>query len=77
MNTLLTVKFVGEKVNQYLIKANAAGLFKSEIAPVEIKTRKGVEHFEVDEHPRPQTDLAALTKLKPVFIKDTGLVTAG
>ncbi|KAJ3257257.1 hypothetical protein HK103_004811 [Boothiomyces macroporosus] len=58
-------------------KANAAGLFKSEIAPVQIKTKKGVEHFEVDEHPRPQTDLAALTKLKPVFIKDTGLVTAG
>jgi acetyl-CoA acyltransferase 2 len=57
--------------------ANAAGRFKEEIAPVEIKGRKGVEKFEVDEHPRPQTTLEQLTKLKPVFIKDTGLVTAG
>jgi acetyl-CoA acyltransferase 2 len=58
-------------------KANDGGLFKSEIVPVEIKTRKGVESFEVDEHPRPATSMEQLAKLRPVFIKDTGLVTAG
>jgi acetyl-CoA acetyltransferase len=57
--------------------ANEAGVFKGEIAPVEIKTKKGVEHFTTDEHPRPKTSLDSLAKLAPVFIKDTGLVTAG
>lgn len=45
--------------------------------PVEIKGRKGVEVFEVDEHARPQTTVESLTKLKSVFIRDTGVVTAG
>jgi acetyl-CoA acyltransferase 2 len=58
-------------------EAQAAGRFKAEIAPVEIKGKKGVESFEIDEHARPQTTIEQLTKLKPVFIKDTGLVTAG
>jgi acetyl-CoA acyltransferase 2 len=30
-----------------------------------------------DEHPRPQTEIQSLQKLSPVFIKDTGVVTAG
>lgn len=57
--------------------ANNEGLFKSEIAPVTLKTRKGEEVFQVDEHARPTSSLESLSKLKPVFIKDTGLVTAG
>lgn len=58
--------------------ANAAGLFKNEIAPVTLKGSKGVEEiFSVDEHPRPSTTDAQMAKLKPVFIKDTGVVTAG
>ncbi len=54
-----------------------AGHFKQEIAPIELKSRKGVESFAVDESPRPQTTLESLKKLSSVFIKDTGLVTAG
>ncbi|KAJ3327365.1 hypothetical protein HDU76_011938 [Blyttiomyces sp. JEL0837] len=57
--------------------ANAAGAFKAEITPIQLKSKKGVEVFEVDEHPRPQTTVASLGKLPSVFIKDTGVVTAG
>ncbi|TPX64192.1 hypothetical protein SpCBS45565_g06041 [Spizellomyces sp. 'palustris'] len=58
-------------------KANEAGIFKAEISPVEVKTRKGVQAVTTDEHPRPQTTIESLGKLPSVFIKDTGLVTAG
>lgn len=57
-------------------EANAAGAFTAEIAPVTITTRKGVETFSVDEHPRPETTLEGLAKLSPVF-KKGGTVTAG
>ncbi|ORY00833.1 thiolase [Basidiobolus meristosporus CBS 931.73] len=57
--------------------ANEAGRFKAEIAPIDLKTRKGVEKFDTDEHPRPQSTIQSLNKLPPVFKKDTGLVTAG
>nr|ACO15742.1 3-ketoacyl-CoA thiolase, mitochondrial [Caligus clemensi] len=50
--------------------AQAAGLFKDEIAPIEIKTRKGIKVFEVDEHPKPDVTIEALSKLPPVFKKD-------
>ena len=56
--------------------ANEAGRFKSEIAPLELQTRKGTVSFAADEHPRPQTSLETLAKLAPVFKKD-GVVTAG
>jgi acetyl-CoA acyltransferase 2 len=56
--------------------ANEAGRFKSEIAPLELQTRKGPVSFSVDEHPRPQSTIEALAKLAPVFKKD-GVVTAG
>jgi len=55
--------------------ANAAGKFKDEIVPVEIKTRRGVKVFDTDEHPREATP-EGMAKLRPVFKKD-GLVTAG
>ncbi|CAD5205577.1 unnamed protein product [Bursaphelenchus okinawaensis] len=55
--------------------ANNAGYFKAEIEPLKLKSRKGEESFEVDEHPR-ETTTEALAKLPPVFQKD-GLVTAG
>ena len=58
-------------------EANEAGRFKSEITPVPIKHRKkGKIDFETDEHPRPQTTIEMLNKLKPLFKKD-GTVTAG
>jgi len=55
--------------------AFAEGKFKDEIVPVPIKTKKGVEDFVRDEHPR-QTTPESLQKLPPVFKKD-GVVTAG
>ncbi len=57
-------------------KANEAGVFKDEIAPIEVKTRKGKVEMTTDEHPKPQTTLEGLAKLPPVFKKD-GVVTAG
>jgi acetyl-CoA acetyltransferase family protein len=56
--------------------AHEKGLFKDEIAPVEIPSKKGAITFATDEHPRPQTTLEILGKLGPVFKKD-GVVTAG
>jgi acetyl-CoA acyltransferase 2 len=56
-------------------EAQAAGRFRDEIVPVELKTKKGTTVFEVDEHPR-ATSAEILAKLPPVFKKD-GLVTAG
>jgi len=56
--------------------ANEAGRFREELAPLEIKGKKGVTQFLVDEHPRPQTTMEVLGKLPPVFKKD-GVVTAG
>jgi acetyl-CoA C-acetyltransferase len=52
------------------------GLFKSQIVPIEIKTRKGTVVFDVDENPRADTTLEALAKMKPAFDKN-GTVTAG
>jgi acetyl-CoA C-acetyltransferase len=56
--------------------AIAEGHFNSEIVPVPVKTRKGTVEFATDEHPRPDSSLEALAKLKPVF-KPNGTVTAG
>ncbi|XP_066584773.1 3-ketoacyl-CoA thiolase, mitochondrial [Prorops nasuta] len=56
--------------------ANDSGRFKEELAAVTVKVKKQELTVSVDEHPRPQTTLAGLTKLNPVFKKD-GLVTAG
>src|SRR5205085_776289 len=53
------------------------GRFDAEIAPVEIKGRKGERvNFARDEHPRADTTLESLRKLPPVFRTD-GTVTAG
>ncbi|MEK6333825.1 MAG: acetyl-CoA C-acyltransferase [Acidobacteriota bacterium] len=57
-------------------RALDAGYFAEEIVPVELKTRKGTTLFEQDDHPRPETTLEGLAKLRPAFAKD-GFVTAG
>ncbi|HEY3343273.1 MAG TPA: acetyl-CoA C-acyltransferase [Anaerolineae bacterium] len=58
-------------------EAMRAGRFKHEIAVVPIKLPKDQQgSFEVDEHPRPDTTLEALSRLKPAF-KPGGTVTAG
>ena len=56
--------------------AQAAGKFKEEIVPVEVKTRKGTVTFDKDEHNRPEEKLESLAKLRPAFRKD-GTITAG
>jgi acetyl-CoA C-acetyltransferase len=53
-----------------------AGYFKSQIVPIELKTRKGVEQFVTDEHVRKDANMVDLARLKTVFKKD-GTVTAG
>ena len=57
-------------------KALKDGVFNSEIIPVPIKTKKGIVEFTADEHPRPDSTLEVLAKLKPAF-KPNGTVTAG
>jgi len=56
--------------------ANAAGKFDDEIAPVELKTRRGTVEFKTDEHPRPETTVEQIQGLKAIFKKD-GTVSAG
>ena len=56
-------------------KAKAAGFYDGEIHPITIQGRKGDTVVAEDEHPRPETDAAMLTKLRPLF--EGGVVTAG
>jgi len=56
--------------------AQADGRFDAEIAPVEVKGRKGPEAFVRDEHNRPDTTSESLAKLKAAF-RDGGTITAG
>jgi len=57
-------------------KALEEGKFKDEIVPYEVKLRKSSFIFDTDEHPRPETSMDTLGKLKPAF-KEGGTVTAG
>ena len=54
----------------------AGGHFAAEIAPVEIKSRKGVTIVDKDDHLRPDTTMEGLAKLPAAFSKE-GTVTAG
>lgn len=56
--------------------AHAAGVFAAELAPMEVRGKKGPEVMKHDECPRPETTLEGLHKLPTVFKKD-GTVTAG
>ena len=56
--------------------AIAAGLFADEITPVTLAAKQGASRMERDEHPRPDTTLEALAKLKPI-VRPDGAVTAG
>ncbi|WP_430292840.1 acetyl-CoA C-acyltransferase family protein [Pseudomonas sp. B1-22] len=57
-------------------RAIADGHFHGQIVPVEVKSRKGVQLFEVDEHVRADTSFEQLAAMKAVF-KEGGSVTAG
>ncbi len=59
------------------INAIDKGYFKDQILPIELKTRKGVTLFDRDEHPRADATLESMAKLRAVFKKEGGSVTAG
>ena len=61
---------------QRAAQAMAHGFFAEEIVPVEIPGKKGAITISADEHPRPDTTLEGLTKLKPAF-RTPGTITAG
>jgi acetyl-CoA C-acetyltransferase len=57
--------------------AIAAGHFKSQILPIELKSRKGPIQFDTDEHVRGDASIEGMGKLKTAFAKENGSVTAG
>lgn len=58
-------------------KARAEGFFQEEIHPIEVSQgrKKPAKLVDQDEHPRAQSDMEALSKLRPLF--EGGVVTAG
>src|SRR5215470_3660646 len=58
-------------------QAQDSGFFAAEIAPVTVKTRRGEVIADTDEHPRADTTIEILAKLKAPFRKEGGTVTAG
>ena len=58
-------------------RATAEGRFKSQIVPVSLKSKKGEVIFDTDEHFRADATVEDMAKLKAVFQKDNGTVTAG
>jgi len=59
------------------VAAIEAGKFKAEILPVPVPGKSGPTAFATDEPPRKDTSAESLARLKPVFRKDGGTVTAG
>ena len=58
-------------------RATAEGRFKDQIVPVMLKSKKGDVAWATDEHFRPGCKAEDMAKLKPVFLKENGTVTAG
>ncbi|BBY04993.1 acetyl-CoA C-acetyltransferase [Mycobacterium noviomagense] len=65
--------------HQRAVAAQKDGIFAEEIIPVAVPTRQGEELIDTDEHPRADTTVESLAKLKPVLLKDDSeaTVTAG
>ena len=57
--------------------AIAAGHFKSQVLPIELKSKKGPTVFDTDEHVRGDSTAEGMAKLRAVFAKENGTVTAG
>jgi acetyl-CoA C-acetyltransferase len=57
--------------------AIAKGYFKDQILPIELKSKKGPVQFDTDEHVRTDASIEGMGKLKAVFAKENGTVTAG
>jgi len=58
-------------------RAIREGYFKDQILPVALPGKKGETIFDTDEHVRHETSLEDLARLKPVYQKEGGTVTAG
>ncbi len=63
--------------HQRAARALAEGRFAEQIVPVVRQTRKGEVVFDQDEHVRTDVSAEGFAKLKPVFAKENGTVTAG
>lgn len=65
--------------HQRAVAAQKDGILAEEIIPVAVRTRSGEELVDTDEHPRADTSVESLSKLKPVLLKDDpeATVTAG
>ena len=65
--------------HQRAVAAQKDGILAEEIIPVAVRTRQGEEVIDTDEHPRADTTVESLAKLKPVLGKDDpdATVTAG
>src|SRR4029077_4318058 len=63
---------------QRAVAPSGAGRFADQLVPVEVVGRKGeVTVIDRDEHPRADSSLDALVRLKPAFKREGGSVTAG
>ncbi|HET9565486.1 MAG TPA: acetyl-CoA C-acetyltransferase, partial [Mycobacterium sp.] len=65
--------------HQRAVAAQKDGILAEEIIPVVVRTRQGEELIDTDEHPRADTSVESLAKLKPVLLGDDpdATVTAG
>ena len=65
--------------HQRAVAAQKDGILAEEIIPVAVRTRRGEELIDTDEHPRADTSVETLSKLKPVLLADDpeSTVTAG
>ena len=63
--------------HQLAAKANGEEAFSGQIVPVSLKSKKQTIEFTTDEHVRPDATAEGLGRLKPVFKRDGGVVTAG
>jgi acetyl-CoA C-acetyltransferase len=65
--------------HQRAVAAQKDGILASEIVPVTVQNRQGEERLDTDEHPRADTSVESLSRLKPVLVKGDpeSTVTAG
>jgi len=65
--------------HQRAVAAQESGVMAEEIIPVKVKTRKEERLIDTDEHPRPDTSMETLSKLKPILQSqdEEATVTAG
>ncbi len=75
-------KITRDQVDEYSVLSQSRykaalqkGIFKTEIDPITLETKKGPQKIENDEHPKPDVTLEKVKAMKPLFKKD-GLVTA-